>query len=66
MPLNLYLLTQGPQTSLELLEITVINIISEHAGQNSLTALVGENKVVAILAGQGACQEAVVSNTTGI
>ena len=59
------MLTQGPQTSLELLETTVIKIVSEHAGK-TLSALVRENEAVTILVEQGACQEAAVSSTAGI
>lgn len=59
------MLTQGPQTSLELLETTGIKAVSEHEGQNPLSALVRENKAVTILVEQGACQEAVVSSTSG-
>lgn len=47
------------------METTGIKAVSEHKGQNLLSALVRENKAVTILVEQGACQEAVGSSTSG-
>lgn len=60
------MLAQGPQTSLELLETTVIKTLAEHTRKNPLSALIREKETVITLLEQGTGQEAVVSSTAGV